>query len=223
MGGIGVFMVVFALACVFIPKWFIQTRVEPTQALPGDATHLDPVQALPAVRSYVGGDAQIVSFFAQFVRVDGTVDLEASYSPSPAVRYVFSKAADISGNKPPIGTGGGQDGLMLGQTVNVTLTRPGQRFFVTKRDGMFSSSYSYTSKGMQKTEEDPRMIQTHPKNTLPICSLQELWRQAVEAGAPSDGVATITYTGDLYTFSVYGRSMTFAFSPECSLMNAKTK
>lgn len=219
----GVFMVIFGAACIVIPEWFIDNKIEPSEAIPGDATRLDLVQALPAVRSYAGDGAQLVSFYAQFVRVDGTVDLQARYSPSPTIRYVFSKPTNASESKPPIGTEGDQNGLALKQIVNVTLTRPGQRFFVTKRDGMFSSSYSYTSKGMQKTEEDPRMDAIQPKNTLPICSLQELWRQAVAAGAPSDGVATITYTGELYTFSVYGRSMTFAFSPECSLMNAKTK
>lgn len=208
----------FGAAFIFVPRWFINTRIEPTAPLPGSASQLDPVQSLPEVASFVGEGAQLESFMAQFVRPDGTVDLGADYTPGPVVAYDFTKTASVSDRTPPMGTDGGQTGLARRQAVKVTLTRPGQRFFVDKRSGSFSSSYSYTSKGMQKSEEEPRMMPTKPKNALPICAFQELWSQAIEAGAPSDGVATISYTGTIYTFKVFGQPKGMAFGLDCKLM-----
>lgn len=211
-------IILFGVACVFVPRWYINTRIEPTAPLPGAATRFDVVQSLPEVASFVGEGAQLESFMAQFVRPDGTLDLEADYTPGPAVTYEFTKPASASDRTPPTGTDGGQTMLALKQPVKVTLTRPGQRFFVNKRNGSFTTAYSYISKGMQKSEEQPRMMPSARKNTLPICSFQELWRQAIEAGAPSDGVASILYNGTLYTLKVFGHPNGVAFGLDCKMI-----
>lgn len=217
-GVIFMFLVgVFVAACIFIPSWYINRNIEPTMAPPGNAAQFDPIQALPAIRSYVGTDAQLVSLYAQMVRSDGTQDLQATYTPGPKVVYSFTKGGTPSEKTPPVGTGV-QEGYGWRQAVTVSVSRPGQRYFVKKQSGGFSSSYSYVSKGMQKTEDAAQLMRLASTVTPPGCTLQGLWKQAIAAGAPSDGVADILYDGKMYTFKIYGRPLAFAFGLDCAMM-----
>jgi hypothetical protein len=48
------------------------------RAVPGDATRFDPLAALDEAQALAGEGAQLASLTAQYVRADGTMDLNAS-------------------------------------------------------------------------------------------------------------------------------------------------
>src|SRR4051812_7881088 len=77
-----------------------------TRSVPGDAAHFDPVASYPSVLDYAGTGAKLISVNAYYVRSDGTVELNASYSPAPYVDYEFVHKLDKApANAPPIGAG----------------------------------------------------------------------------------------------------------------------
>src|SRR5262249_565115 len=44
-----------------------------------DPGHFDPVAALPQVQAFVGAGSELISMQAQYIRPDGTMDLNAQY------------------------------------------------------------------------------------------------------------------------------------------------
>src|ERR1700682_6336282 len=58
-----------------------------TRAITGDARRFTPMAGLVESRAFAGADAKLVSMRAEYVRADGTMDLTATYSPSPQTEY----------------------------------------------------------------------------------------------------------------------------------------
>ncbi len=208
--------IAFVAACVLVPRWYVSTKLRPTLAPPGSATRFDFVAALPEVKAYVGEGAQLLSFDARHVRADGTMDLTAVYRPSPEVDYVFTRAVPPPDTAPPLGTT--QSSSTWQQRVTVKVSRPGQRFFVNSRQGGLTLSYNYVNKGMEKTVHDPALTNVPDVSGRQICSLRDLWQQAIQLGVPQDGVATIVYNARDYRFKQHGSVKTYIFGLDCKLI-----
>lgn len=215
LGMIGL-CVAFIAACVMVPRWYVRTKLRPTLSPPGSASQFDLGAALPEVKAYVGEGAQLLSFDARHVRADGTMDLTAEYRPSPEVTYVFTRAVPPPETAPPLGTT--QSSSTWQQRVTVKVSRPGQRFFVNSRQGGLTLSYNYVNKGMEKTVNDPALTNVPEGADRQICSLRDLWQQAIQLGVPQDGVATITYNGRDYRFKQHGSVKTYIFGLDCKLI-----
>ncbi len=214
-GLIGLFIAI-VVASVFVPRWYVNTKLRPTLSPPGSATQFDLVAALPEVEAYVGSGAQLLLFDARHVRADGTMDLTAAYRPSPEVDYVFTRAVPPPDTAPPLGTT--QSSSTWQQRVTVKVSRPGQRFFVNSKQGGLTLSYNYVNKGMEKTVNDPAFTNVPEGTDRQICSLRDLWQQAIQLGVPQDGVATITYNSRDYRFKQHGSVKTYIFGLDCKLI-----
>lgn len=68
----------------------IDDGVETTE-LPGKARAFASFEALAAVTGYAGPGAKLVSIEVALVRADGTLDLEAPFTPKPDVTYTFAR------------------------------------------------------------------------------------------------------------------------------------
>jgi hypothetical protein len=215
--GVIVGSIAFVAACVVVPRWVVESRIKPvTVAPPGDAMRFDPVQALSEVEAFVGGGVKLVSFDARMVRSDGTMDLKATYQPPPAADYVFTKIVSAPETAPPLGTMPASSTWQ--ERITVKVSRPGQRFFVTSKEGGLTLKYNYVTKGMEKNVSDPAISPTPTLPSQPICLLSDLWRQAIQRGVPQDGVATITYNSRDYRFKQYGNVKTYTFGLDCKLV-----
>ncbi|MCS7071830.1 MAG: hypothetical protein NZM00_10020, partial [Anaerolinea sp.] len=90
----------------------IDSVVPDTRPLPAHvrADAFDPVAALPDVRAFAGEGALLAEIYATSVRPDGTIDLNATYTPQPYVDYQFYRPVPRPENAPPVGAGGTSSG-----------------------------------------------------------------------------------------------------------------
>lgn len=207
--GIGV-----GLAAVFAPNLlnsvFSQfTGVEITQSRPveGDPANFDPIASFESMQAFAGEGAQLVDFEAYYVRSDGTLDLTATYNPSPRVSAEFVIEVEPPADAPPVGAGGGGTWY---REIEIEAYRPGQ----TRRVTSSSFSYSYTNEGMTRDIDSPRSMDP----TIippPICPFEALWRAALAEGAPADAVATIEYDEDGYDFRISDADIWLTFGADC--------
>ncbi len=52
----------------------------------------------------------------------------------------------------------------------------------------------------------------------PTCAFADLWKTALEQGAPKEAVATITYDERGYAFVIRGTNIRHHFNQECELV-----
>jgi hypothetical protein len=186
-----------------------------TRSVPGDAAHFDPVASYPSVLNYAGAGAELISVSAYYVRSDGTVELNASYSPAPSVDYEFVRKLDKApANAPPIGAGGANTAPWY-EPIEIHLYQPGQWRQVSSSN----VSYTYVNKGMERSVDDPENGLSHPVIPPPACPFAKLWAAALTKDAPNDAVAIITYDAEGYNFSISGLSVYLKFGADCKLIN----
>jgi len=184
-----------------------------TRPVPGDAAHFDPVASYSGVLDYAGAGAELVSISAYYVRSDGTVELNASYTPAPYIIYEFVRKMDKApANAPPIGAGGANTAPWY-EPIEIHLYQPGQWRQVKSS----SVSYTYVNKGMERSVDDPENGLNHPIVPPPACPFAKLWAVALTKDAPAEAVAIIQYDADGYDFSISGLSVYLKFDMDCKL------
>jgi hypothetical protein len=162
---------------------------------------------------YAGTGAELVSVNAYFVRSDGTVELNASYTPAPYVTYDFvRKLEKAPANAPPVGAGGANTDPWY-EPIEIHLYQPGQ----WRKVSGSSVSYTYVNKGMQRSVDDAENGLRHPVVPPPTCPFSQLWSVAVTKDAPAEAVAIIQYNSDGYDFSISGLSVHLEFGMDCKL------
>ena len=183
-----------------------------TRPIPGDAAHFDPVASYASVLDYAGVGAELVSVKAYYVRSDGALELNATYSPPPYVDYNFVRKLDKAPpNAPPIGAGGANAAPWY-EPIEIYLYQPGQWRKVSG-----SVSYTYVNKGMQRSVDDPENGLRNPIVPPPNCPFAKLWSVALTKDAPAEAVAIINYDAEGYDFSISGLSVYLKFDMDCKL------
>jgi hypothetical protein len=212
-GGI-LFGLTVGLTAAFAPNLLNQmlsqlTGVKTIQTRPveGDPANFDPILSFDSMQAFAGADAQLTEFEAHFVRSDGTLDLTATYVPSPRVKAEFMVKVDAPADAPPIGAGGG--GIWY-ETITIDAYTPNQARRVTSS----SLSYTYVNEGMTRSVRSPQTT-TPTFLESPTCPFEALWRVALTEGAPSDAVAVITYDEDGYQFSIRDVGVSLQFTTDC--------
>lgn len=179
------------------------------RAVPGDVAHFDPVASYAAVRDLAGPGAKLVGMNVRFVRSDGTLDLTASYSPSPGVDYSFVREVPRPANAPPPGAGGG--GGPWYEPVQVRVFEPGRT--VTRTTNGSRSTFDNT--GMLRDPGTPTLRADKPIRD-PTCPIAALWKQATAGrSVPTDAVAVVRYEDDGYRFLITDLKINAAFDADC--------
>lgn len=188
--------------------------VEVIQSRPvaGDPARFDPIGSFESMRAFAGEGALLVGFRADYVRSDGTLDLTATYTPSPRVKAELLLKVARPADAPPVGAGG------LGtwyRRVTIEAYRPGQGGRVSTRGSGGSFTYSYVNDGMTRRAYDPAAERDVVVLEAPRCAFKELWRVALERGAPADAVAVIEYGKQGYDFSIRDLRLNLEFDHAC--------
>lgn len=219
------FISIFVLGIVFVilgsvygSRWFFSHVMEHSQAVPGDATHYDPIARYPDALAYAGSGARLLSIKARFVRSDGTMDLKASYEPGPSTVYTFVHDAPPAKNTPPPGVRSADRDFSKRQVV-VTLSRPNQTLRTVRFGGSSFRGYQYVNQGMRRDEGQPGVLTSLATTDAPHCSFADLWKRVLQTqnSIPRDAVATIEYEAGVYRFQVLDQSQ-LSFSSDCQLV-----
>lgn len=192
-------------------------EVPKTEALNTDPNAFDPFVGLAQAQALAGEGAEIVSISAYYVRSDGTMDLNADYTPAPNVTYEFVRKVDRPADAPPVGVAGSTGGQWY-QPIEIDVYKPGSRRHVSVTSGGTRVSYTYTNEGMVREAEDPTSSFSDEIADSPKCTAQQLWSIALENDAPSDAVAIIDYTAEGYTFNI-SSVVYLQFSSNCKLID----
>jgi hypothetical protein len=195
------------------------TGITPPESveIAGDASRFDPLEGLEQAQALAGEDAQLAAISAYYVRVDGTMDLHADYTPRPYTDYEFLRPIPRPDDAPPVGVGGSTNGQWY-EPITVKAYEPGQRRRVTRTGGGISTSYDYVNKGLLKEVSDPTTTPFEDPVELPQCTFVELWEVALTKDAPRDAVAIIEYDVDGYTFNISG-VVYLRFDHDCKLQD----
>lgn len=179
---------------------------EETYPISGNPKAFDPIAAIPEIRAKVGARAVLVDIDASSVRADGTMNLDAKYSPAPRTNYRFQVPLDKAPEDqeaPPIGAGRGPDDVWV-QDVTVQVYQPGQMRSVSRISGGSRSTYTYTNEGMDIDRSSPRMGKVPDGIADITVSTQKMWEIALKLGAPKDAVASINIKDGDSTFRITG-------------------
>jgi len=200
-----IFGVVALLAAGFIlnPS---RTESQITTPVPGDPGYFDPVASASAARQFAGPNSKLISMVARNVRSDGTMDLTAVVVPNET-DYQFIRPVDAPTRVP---TSPGQQWY---QPINVSVSRPGEMI-----DAHESNTHStYYNAGMQRNLDNPlpRLVGTVTDD--PRCSFQQLWKVALQMGAPANALAVISYDHTGYHFAITGTRIYLSFDLNCQL------
>lgn len=186
-----------------------------TQPLTTDANNFDPFVGLAQAQALAGEGAQLVSIDATYVRSDGTMDLNATYSPAPRVTYDFVRQVERPKDAPPVGVAGSTLGPWY-EPITIEAYEPGQRRHVSIRGGNGSVEFDYVNEGMVKETDDPTTNLSGEIVEAPTCTAQALWKEALKKDAPRDAVAIIEYDEDGYTFNISG-VLYLRFGTDCKI------
>ena len=189
--------------------------VKQTHAISGDPGHFDPYKSLAEAQAFAAKDAQLISITASYVRADGTMDLNASYSPAPNTEYKFVHQVAPPANAPPVGAGGNANGIWY-EPVTITAYQPGKRESIYERSGNTSLSYQFVNDGYSRETDDPTSTLSDPIIPAPQCNLAQFWQVAIQSyDAPPNAVATIDYTANGYDFSIADANVFVKFDTHC--------
>ena len=148
-----------------------QTEPEIAPAIPGAPHAVDAMALLAEARRLAGERKELVSIQASYVKSDGLLDLEGpGYAGS--VIYTF---VDPTPPDPPA-----DPSLPLG-APKPSSPPPTQTRVILNHSG-FQVDHAFFGPGQSIPE--------------PHCSIRDVWRAAIAAGAPSEAVAIITYRHD---------------------------
>lgn len=173
-----------------------------TYKIAGDVRHFDPYKELPQIRAKVGAGAILKEIDAEYVRSDGTMDLEATYKPPPTVEYTFvMPLAKPPADAPPVGASRGPDDKWY-QEVRVSCGHIGQRYTVRRMSGGSSTQFSYTNEGIEIDRHSATSGTIPTDLGDPKVSCAQIWDMALKAGAPKDAVAIIRLTSSGYDFGI---------------------
>jgi len=184
-----------------------------TQSIKTDPNHFDPFVGLAQAREFAAPDALLISIGANYVRSDGTMDLNASYNPR--TDYKFVRKIPRPEDAPPVGVSGSTNGQWY-EPISIQVYRPGTRRSVSVSNGGTRVSYSYTNEGMVRDADDPTTSLSGEVVSDPECTAQKLWSIALENDAPADAVAVINYDVDGYDFIISGVTNLY-FTSDCKL------
>ncbi|HVO41555.1 MAG TPA: hypothetical protein VMT34_02975 [Aggregatilineales bacterium] len=214
--GVAILSVFFPNALNGIIGGITGVQVPQTRALPGSAGAFDPVASFAAVSAFAGSDAQLTSISAANVRSDGTLDLNATYSPAPRVDYEFVHEVPRPADAPPVGAGGTGTGPWY-EPVTIEVYQPGARRHVTRIGGGVSTSFDYVNDGMTRDTDSPTTSLSDPIVVAPKCGFADLWKVALQNDAPKDAVARIDYKAAGYSFSISALKVYLQFDLDCRL------
>lgn len=198
----------------------LDSVVPDTQPIPANTTAdaFDPVAALPGVRSFAGDGALLAEIYATSVRPDGTINLNATYTPAPYVDYQFYRPVPRPDDAPPIGAGGTSDGQWY-EPIEISAYQPGRMSQISSTGGGVSVRTQFVNQGLARDADDPTTsvsFDTDDSLLDPACSFAELWRLALSQGAPQEAVATISYDSSGYDFAISG-VLSLRFDRDCKL------
>jgi hypothetical protein len=196
----------------------VSSAMEPpeSQAITGDASEFDPLVGLAQAQELAGEDAKLATITATYVRADGTMDLTATYSPTPRTEYTFLREIPRPADAPPVGVAGSTKGPWY-EPITIEAYQPGQQRRVTSTGGGVSTSFTYVNEGMTKQVEDPT---TNPFDEIapePTCDFVDLWKAAIREGAPEEAVAIIDYDAEGYSFNIVG-TIVVRFDHDCKVL-----
>lgn len=186
-----------------------------TQPLTTDPNNYDPFIGLEQARALAGEDAMLISINAYYVRSDGTMDLNASYTPAPRTEYKFVRKVARPEDAPPVGVAGSTNGQWY-EPLTIEVYRPGSRRHVSITSGGSRVSFDYTNEGMVRDVDSPTTSLSGEIVEDPKCATKQLWSIALENDAPQDAVAIIEYDADGYDFNISG-VVYLEFTPDCKL------
>jgi hypothetical protein len=175
-----------------------------TWPLTGDTRHFEPFKEIAQIRAKAGPGAILTDIEATYVRSDGTMDLQADYTPAPGVVYTFQIPTKAPENLPPVGVAGRTAGDAWFQHVTITCQQVGQRRHVTRVSGNSRSSFSYTNEGMLVDRAATQSGKLEKDIGNPKLSCADLWKMALEKDAQKDAVAIIRLDNNGYNFSISG-------------------
>jgi hypothetical protein len=182
-----------------------------------DPGNYAPLVYYPQIKNLAGPDAELVQIRLTGVRSDGTLDLNATYTPAPRAEYTFQRRlSQPPPNAPPIGAGGSATGAWF-EPIEIEVARPGQRRSVSRTGGGSSVSVQYTTRGIQRQAQEPTAT-GEPTLQAPTCALRDLWAQAIARGAPAGAVATIEYGATGYRFAITSTPHNYTFGTDCQMM-----
>jgi hypothetical protein len=194
-------------------RFFSGGTAPTTQAISGDPARFDPIAGYANAAAFAGEGARLLEINMYFVRSDGTMDLNAGYTPAPRVVYTFAVEVPRPDDAPPPGAGGANAGPWF-QQIEVEAYRPGASRTTTTISGGVSTSFTYTNRGMTRR---PGSVRSGQREFLtpPACDLTAFWRDALAQDAPPDGVATIDYEPEGYRFRITGWSVSLDYDAGC--------
>jgi hypothetical protein len=185
--------------------------------IPGDAHAFDPVERVPAVRAILDEGYRLEHFTATGVRPDGTIDVTDPQVEGQVI-YFFSRPAPPPATSPPVGAGGSLDGRWT-QRAMVVVERPGRQLV----SNMGGETVYRLSRGLLVIESVPEAGDSAAVELGPSCPLAELFRVAIEQGAPDRNVvATIHYLSSdaaspYYYFEIADTPFKYIFGADCRL------
>jgi hypothetical protein len=190
---------------------FISGYMEGTRLVPGDASNFDPSVELEAVQRFAGDDVRFLEMMVNYIRPDGTMDLNASYKPS--VEYVFVRLSDDQPAGVPVGAPGYRGDDAIYEYVIVEINPPFRNISVTTN----GSTSGYVDLGMSRSIRSvPPSIDLPENVSPPTCEVEQLWQIAKSYDAPEDNaVATIKYTHEGYHFMIRDVNVDLKFTEEC--------
>jgi hypothetical protein len=186
-----------------------------TQSLKADPNNFDPFVGLTQAQAFAGADAKLVSMSISYIRSDGTMDLNASYSPAPRVDYKFVREVPRPADAPPVGVAGSTAGPWY-EPITIEVYRPGTRRHVSISSGGTRVSFDYTNEGMVRDQDSPTSSSSFNIVKTPECTAKQLWDIALKNDAPIDAVASIEYDTDGYDFNIPG-VVYLSFNNNCRL------
>jgi len=220
--GVGCCLIIVLIVGGFIAglTYFLSVHVEETKQLSSDPENFNPVSSYTEVQEHAGSNTQLVSLSTYYVRSDGTMNLNADYTPGPRAEYEFYKILDQPPeNAPPIGAGSTIENIWY-EPITVSVYKPWQTRHVKKIGGGFSTEYSYVNLGMDRESDDPRSGEPDQAVNEPQCDFSELWNTAIQQGAPKNAVANIEYTVKGYEFRIQNTDFRFEFDQACNLIQS---
>jgi len=213
-------MVAFIGICILsmgtLQKFFLGLDHKETADVPGDASKFDPIASYGAIKNFSGDNSHLYSFKAEYVKSDGTMELTANYTPSPNAEYEFYKETTAPQNAPPAGVGNSSSGKWY-LPVTIELLKPGKFFHVQSIGGGVSTTYDYTTKGMDKSTGTALSANEDQLLSDPKCSFKSLWDVALTKGADKNAVAIIEYDKSGYSFEITGSNISLQFNKDCKL------
>jgi hypothetical protein len=185
-----------------------------TVDVPGAVGAFDPIAALPKVQAFAGPGAQLVSFKANHVRSNGTIDLKAPYHREDPVKYSFVRpSGSVEDPNVPVGARSKHSPLWR---VDVTVSKPQDIYYICP-PAKAKGRCMWTNRGMAAETWENTNISSADAVPLPTCGIDRLWQEARRLGAPADAVATVGYGKDGIAFEIPGTPTNLHFDARCQV------